>query len=92
VSVSICLLIQNDDHDEWDYASHEYDSDFADLLVDWQEVEYKDKDKLIWRPLDIEDFRDRIENTNWDADSKERYHVLLDLIEDEPDCWIYIDE
>ena len=94
MGIHICLYLKNKerDHPDWDYIRVVNDRDFTSL-VDWDEVQKFEGDDVIlredgaFRPLDLDEFRKRINATDWQ--NKDRYHHLLDLVERD-DAWIYI--
>lgn len=87
MGLHISCLKNNDDHPNWDFLRQGHDSEFADL-IDFDKKYYKNEnEKYEWRPTNISELRHKVEQSGWK--NKERYLHLLDILEQDPDVWLY---
>jgi hypothetical protein len=86
MGIHICLIKNDKDHPGWDFLRQGHDKEFPSL-IDWDKVEYREDIKWDFRPTNLEELKIKIHGTEWE--DKGRYLHLIDLIENDPDCWMY---
>jgi hypothetical protein len=95
--MGIHILIQSihtfDDHPDWDYLREVNDRHFPGLISKVEVVRLHldgvDDNSFYnkyFRPKNIKEVRDLIDNTNWE--NKSRYHKLLNLLEEDDDYFL----
>lgn len=96
MGLHICLMDKDStDHEDWDYIRQGNDRIFPDL-IDYDDIieppkpdnyfEYSSTN--MFRPKDTNKIRNKI-NTDKRIEYKERYLYLMDLIDDNPDYYLY---
>lgn len=92
MGLHICLYKNGEDHPDWDYLRRGNDRNFPHL-IDWDKTTYQkvhkypEEDENYWRPTDLIELRQRIISTGWgDID---RYLHLVNLIENDPEVYLY---
>lgn len=93
MGLNICLRRRDyTDLPSWDDSRLAGDKEFAAMMADLPRVE-ENWDApagfdFYTRPADFEAWRRAIANREWPNPG--RFEQMLDLLEENPDCWIYI--
>lgn len=93
MGLNICVMRSDHtgDHPQWDRARYAGDREFAALAVTLPRITkgpygYGD-DWIFIRPADFAAWRNAVAGVEWPCEG--RYSELLDILEREPDYWIY---
>ena len=87
MGINICLRLDGEDHDGWDWFRYVNDRYFPGLL-DTIKAVANPLNSEECRPCNLDSLRSVINDTGWD--NTDRYLNLVDLLESDPDCYIYI--
>lgn len=75
------------EHPDWDWVRHAGDRQFPSVLHANPMVQAPDDDQLL-RPKDVNQLREAINASG--IDQPERFHQLADILDREPNTWIYL--
>lgn len=94
MGLNICVYGSGtDEHPDWDWSAYSGDREFAAMiskLPHKRENRLPEPDlELFYRPTDFAIWRKAIAAGNWD-NGPDRYLALVDLLENNPECWIYL--
>lgn len=89
MGINISLYKGNREHPDWDSARYSGDRDFAGMLDKLPHVRRGDEfeGEYLYRPSDFAAWRREIAARDWPNPG--RFERMVDLLEQDPDYWIY---
>ncbi len=89
MGIHICLEdCERNDVREWDWLRQADDRSFPSL-IDWAKCTYKDEGSEYFRPTNLVELANKVNNTGWPQCSIDRYIHLLTLIEQNCGYWLH---
>lgn len=82
-----CMTLDHADHPDWDWIRMAGDREFVSLMSKLPHERQGTENEYV-RPTDFSEWRSAIEHAN--LPNKGRHSGLLDLLEADPNYWIYV--
>lgn len=87
MGVNICVMKPDgSEHPDWDDLKYSGDRHFM-AWMSGLDRQYSDEDDELFRPINIREWRDALPP---DRDNVDRFPQMFDILEREPEYWIYI--
>lgn len=88
MGLNICVIDRNaKDVPDWDWIRYAGDRDFPGVVGDLPTVSNEKLYDGAFRPVDFPAWRERVSGREWPNPG--RFERLLDLLEANPDWWVY---